>query len=185
MYHLAKNNDVLEKVYSEVSQVLGSGPGAGDLTVADLHKLPYLMKVVKEIFRYYPPAGQVYTRISTAEDIVGGYQVNASTTFLIHAGSIQQDQRFWENPKQFNPDRFDKPITDHAYIPFGGGKKGCPAANIATQTITTYVAYIARNFEWTYEGKDDPPVIRMGLSAETQNPFRFRLHSRVPHKDEL
>jgi cytochrome P450 len=182
MYLLAKNPTVLERAYREVSAVLTSG--SRDITIADFHRMPYLLKVVKEIYRYYPPGGQIYARVSMEDDTLRDWMVPAGTTYMIHAASIHQDPRFWEEPTKFNPDRFDKPVGNHTWIPFGAGKKDCPGKDLALQITNAYFAYIIRNFQWTYHGEDDPPVMRMLLSAATKEPLLFKLQRRSA-KDEL
>jgi cytochrome P450 len=181
MWLLAQNPSVADKAYAEISQVLGSS--SRDITIADFHKLPYLLKVVKEIFRYYPAAGQVFPRIANKDDTLRDWKLPAGTTLMINPGSIHQDPRFWENPAEFNPDRFDKPIINDSWIPFGRGKKGCPGADLGTRIANTYIAYLIRNFKWTYEGKE-APVYRMLIAARTKDPLVFKLQRRNA-KDEL
>lgn len=190
MHLLAKNPNVFDKVFAEVSNVVGGGSNARDLTVADMHKLPYLTKVVKEILRFYPPAGQIVSRVSTQPDVLGEYAIDANTIFEINVGSIHQDARFWPNPTQFNPDRFTdaspSSSNNNAWLPFGAGKKGCPGADLGLQTSATYFAYLIRNFKWVSEIKSGDPVYRFGLAAETEAPFRFTLQARSSSKrDEL
>lgn len=181
MYLLAKNPTVLERAYREVSAVLTTA--ARDLTIADFHRMPYLLKVVREIYRYYPPGGQIYARVSMEDDTLRDWQVPAGTTYMIHTASIHQDPRFWANPTEFNPDRFDTPVANNTWIPFGGGKKDCPGKDLALQVSNAFFAHLIRNFKWTYAG-EDPPVIRMLLSAAPKDPFLFKLQRRSA-KDEL
>lgn len=48
---------------------------------------------------------------------------------MIATGAISYDEEYWENPKEFNPDRFtNEEIAKRpsfSFMPFGEGPKNC------------------------------------------------------------
>jgi len=71
-----------------------------------------------------------------------GYRIVASAT-LIH-----NDERFFERPKQFEPDRFvgRKPDT-YTWIPFGGGTRRCIGAAFAQMEMDIVLRTMLRSFD--------------------------------------
>jgi len=178
MYLLCKTPEAMQRAYEEVVSVMGN-EGWHDLTPDDLRKMPYMYMVTKEIYRYFPPGGQIYARLNLHTDNLRDWKLPPKTNIMVNTGNIHQDPRFWENPKEFNPDRFDKPIVNNSWIPFGKGKKNCPGDDVSLRATTVFLANLIRSFTWTYEGKDDPPIIRMYLNAGTANPMLFKFQRRV------
>ena len=57
---------------------------------------------------------------------------------------------FWENPKAFDPNRFDKNTQTRqhpfAYLPFGGGPRICMGINFAYMEAVFIIAMIVQRF---------------------------------------
>jgi cytochrome P450 len=64
------------------------------------------------------------------------------------ATMIHNDERFFERPRQFEPDRFlaRKPDT-YTWIPFGGGTRRCPGAAFAHLEMDIVIRTLLREFE--------------------------------------
>jgi cytochrome P450 len=71
----------------------------------DLHRLPYTTAVVQEAMRLYPPVW-LLPRMTTEEDVVGGFRVPAGADVLISPYTLHRDPRFWPRPERFEPERF-------------------------------------------------------------------------------
>ena len=78
--------------------------------------------------RLYPPAWFI-ARTALADDEIGGHRIPARATVVVSPYVIHRHPGYWENPEQFNPERFSlEPSADrhpYAYIPFGGGQHSC------------------------------------------------------------
>ncbi|KAL7115164.1 hypothetical protein ACP275_04G167900 [Erythranthe tilingii] len=101
----------------------------------DIANLPYLRAVIKEAFRLYPPAPLLAPRETMQKCTIDGYEIEARTLVYINAWSIGRDSEIWENPNEFLPERFlgsevDVRGRDPELIPFGIGRRGCPAISI-------------------------------------------------------
>ncbi len=123
-YALARHPNVEAALWAELDQVLGGRAP----TVEDLGNLPYTKMVLSESLRLYPPIYAI-AREPVRDFTVGGYTIRAGTLVLLSPYVMQRDPRFYPDPEQFNPRRWD-PATGtrpprFAYFPFGGGSRGC------------------------------------------------------------
>jgi cytochrome P450 len=147
-YLLAQHPAVEAQLVDEVRRVL-----AGRLpTVADLPRLRYTEMVVTESMRLYPPAFMVTRRVVEPFE-VGGHRMAPDTTLVMSQWVVQRDQRWFEAPEAFRPERWEsdlaKRLPRYAYFPFGGGPRLCIGNTFATMEATLLLATIAQRFRFT------------------------------------
>ncbi len=85
----------------------------------------------------------------TLEDFpLGEWTVPKGTQVVVSAQMIHRDERFFERPLQFQPDRFidTKPDT-YTWIPFGGGTRRCPGAAFAHMEMDVVLRTLLRHYE--------------------------------------
>lgn len=150
LYLLAQHPEWLDSLAEEAEQVL---PESG-VTADDINNLKRCRMVLDESLRMFPPAWQ-FTRRSTSEDVVGGYQIGRDITLWISPYVTQRRPDLWESSSEFMPERFvgnaqDKPLG-YSYFPFGGGPRKCLGMNLALTEATLTLAQIARVFRLTPE----------------------------------
>jgi len=77
-------------------------------------------RFVEEVRRFYPffPAAVARTRHDTTW---GDHAVPGGTRVLLDLYGTDHDERAWERPDVFDPDRFAQPVCPHAFVPQGGG----------------------------------------------------------------
>jgi cytochrome P450 len=76
---------------------------------------------------------------------------------FVNSWAIQRDPTVWEMPEEFLPDRFkDNPIDfkgqDFDFIPFGGGRRGCPGLTFGITSVEYVIANILYWFDWKLPG---------------------------------
>lgn len=142
---LAQHPEVEEKLRAELDAVLGGRlPGA-----ADLPKLQYTDRVIREALRLYPPAWRILRR--TEEPFaVGDYVLPAGSNIVLSQWVTQRDLRWFSEPESFYPDRWSEEtvakLPRFAYFPFGGGPRVCIGAGFAMMEATLLLATIAQRF---------------------------------------
>ena len=127
-------------------------PGGRPPGAADLDRLPWATAVVNEAMRLYPPAW-VIEREAVAGDAVRGVRIPARSTVAVSPYLIHRHPEFWPDPAGFDPRRFlpgadGAPGVPHryAYIPFGGGRRGCVGAGFAQLESVLVLATLCRQY---------------------------------------
>ncbi|HLE16036.1 MAG TPA: cytochrome P450 [Anaerolineales bacterium] len=145
-YLLSQNPWAVERLRGELQgRLAGRAP-----RYADLEGLPYLRRVLDESLRLYPPAW-ILGRRAIGEDSIGGYYVAPGTVLAISIYTLHRHPAFWENPEDFDPQRFAPAIAarrhKYAYIPFGGGPRQCIGNNFGLLEAGLIIACVAQRFE--------------------------------------
>ena len=144
-YLLSQHPDIDRSIADEVDRVIGDGrPG-----FAHLDRLTVIRRSIDEALRLYPPAWG-FSRRALAEDELGGYVVPKGSLVFIIPFVIHRRPKLWPDPERFEPERF-APQTDgerprFAYLPFGGGPRGCIGNQFALIEAQLIVAAVAQRF---------------------------------------
>lgn len=104
-------------------------------------------KVIQEALRMYPPAWGMF-RSPHQEVVLGGeIAVPKGAHMMFNTYALHRHADYWEEPEQFNPNRFDQPLAHpFAYVPFGHGPRICIGQQIAKIQATWMVSSIVKNF---------------------------------------
>ncbi|KAA8514787.1 hypothetical protein F0562_017966 [Nyssa sinensis] len=150
MAELMKHPRVMKRVQEEVRDIIGSKGVVGE---DDLHKLPYLISVVKEILRLHPADPLLVPHETTQQCYIEGYRIRPKTMVYVNAWAIGRDPEAWENPEEFFPERFlgssiDYKGQDFELIPFGAGRRGCPGIQLGVVTVELALANLLYSFDW-------------------------------------
>lgn len=119
---LALHPEEERRVREEIERVLGARAPA----LVDLPSLPYTRAVIDEALRLYPPAWAV-GRQPLEDTLIAGIWVPKGTQVVICGWVLHRDERFFEQPGHFWPERWlGKPAPPRfAYLPFGAGPRVC------------------------------------------------------------
>ncbi|MGH7567241.1 MAG: cytochrome P450, partial [Gemmatimonadota bacterium] len=151
LYLLSQHPEVAARLETEVDRLNGRPPD-----IADLPRLAYTERVVRESMRLYPPAYS-FGREALADDEILGWPVAAGTTLFVFPWVLHRDARFYPDPLRFDPDRwtddFEQTLPRLAYLPFGSGPRMCIGREFARMELVLIVAAIAQRFrlEWGAE----------------------------------
>ena len=150
MSELIRKPRVLRKVQGEIRAVVGNNER---VQADDVPKLRYLKMVVKETLRLHPPATLLLPRETMRHVNICGYDVPAKTRIFVNAWSIGRDPASWNNPEEFNPDRFEVKDVDFngahfELVPFGAGRRICPGLAMGATNVEFTLANLLNCFEW-------------------------------------
>ena len=177
MAELIRNPSVMRKAQEEVRSAVR---GKYQVEESDLSRLIYLKLVVKESLRLHPPAPLLVPRKTNEDCTIRGYEVPANTQVFVNGKSIATDPNYWENPNEFQPERFlDSSIDfrgqNFELLPFGAGRRGCPGTNFAVLLIELALANLLHRFDWELADgmrrEDLDMEEAIGITVHKKNPL--------------
>ncbi|ESQ35511.1 hypothetical protein EUTSA_v10009445mg, partial [Eutrema salsugineum] len=150
MTELARNRRVMNKVQEEIRTTLG--PGKKIITEEDVNKVDYLQLILKETFRLHPPIPLV-TRQTMSHVKIQGYDIPPKTPIQNNAWTIGRDPKCWTDPEDFIPERFANSSIDFRgqnfnLLPFGSGRRICPAIPMSIAGIELALLNLLYFFDW-------------------------------------
>ncbi|KAK6243720.1 hypothetical protein QUC31_010129 [Theobroma cacao] len=178
MANLVKYPHIQEKLFMEIKGVMGDDEEM--VKEDDLQKMPYLKAVILEGLRRYPPLRFLMPHAVTEDVVLNGYLVPKNGTVNFMIGDMGWDQKLWEDPMSFKPERFlgtdnkdgeGFDITgskEIKMIPFGAGRRICPGYALAILHLEYFVANLVWHFEWKAVDGDN-------VNMEEKHEFSVRM----------
>ncbi|RDX92348.1 Cytochrome P450 83B1, partial [Mucuna pruriens] len=150
MTALLKNPNVMKKVQEEVRNLFGD---KNFINEDDIERLPYLKAVVKETLRLFPPSPLLLPRETMEQCNIDGYEIQPKTLVHVNAWAIAMDPENWEEPEKFYPERFiensmELKGNEFEVIPFGSGRRMCPAKHMGIVNVELSLANLVHSFDW-------------------------------------
>ncbi|KAK6262961.1 hypothetical protein QUC31_008777 [Theobroma cacao] len=176
MTELIQHPEIMAKVKKELADAVGLNS-----TVEEDHlpNLGYLHAVIKETFRLHPPLPLLVARCPSVSSNVGGYTIPKGSTVFLNIWSIHRDPHIWDNPSEFqperflnNPDKFDYYGNDFRYMPFGSGRRRCPGLPLGEKMLYLMLASLLHSFEWKLpKGTEHDLSSKFGIVMKKKNPL--------------
>lgn len=185
---MLKNPTILKRAQEEMDQVIGRNRR---LMESDIPKLPYLQAICKETFRKHPSTPLNLPRIAQKDCQVNGYYIPKGTRLSVNIWAIGRDPNVWENPLEFNPDRFlsgkmakiDPRGNDFELIPFGAGRRICAGTRMGIVLVEYILGTLVHSFDWKLPF-DDINELNMdesfGLALQKAVPLVAMVSPRLP-----
>ncbi|RIB30974.1 cytochrome P450 [Gigaspora rosea] len=179
---LANNPHVQSKAHQELDRVIGQSRMP---EVSDEQNIPYIRAIIKEGQRY---CGAIYLGVPHAideDDEYNGYHIPANSVVILNQYGIHMDEKRYENPKEFKPERFlgftgssaalaNGNYENRDHFGFGAGRRLCTGIHMAERELLLGVSRLL----WCFKienasplGKDGKPIpinldkIRNGLTV--------------------
>jgi cytochrome P450 len=118
--------------------------------------MPFCRAFIYEVFRYISNGSLGLPHLVTKDIQVDQYRFKKDDILLSNIWFIHHDPHFWENPWEFNPERFlgsDGTLlpASHAKMrriaTFSVGRRICPGKDIALNRIFLYLTNILQKFD--------------------------------------
>ncbi|KAJ9181465.1 hypothetical protein P3X46_009593 [Hevea brasiliensis] len=179
MAELLHNPKELHKVQAEIRSTIGPNK---KLQEKDIENLPYLKAVIKETLRLHPPLPFLVPHMAMDSCKMLGYYIPKETQILVNVWAIGRDPKTWEDPLAFKPDRFLEPnMVDYKghhfeFIPFGSGRRMCPAMPLASRVLPLALGSLLYSFDWVLadgiKAEDMDMSERMGITLRKSVPLK-------------
>ncbi|MFJ6760551.1 cytochrome P450 [Streptomyces sp. NPDC091273] len=171
LHLLARHPEEQDRAREEISRVLGDRTPEA----ADMDRLPYLTRVLKEAMRLYP-AAPVIGRKAVADTRIGEHTVPAGADVILAPWVTHRHPAHWPDPDRFDPERFtpeaEAARPRYAWFPFGGGPRACIGQHFSMLESVVALAMILRAYE--FEAVDTEIPVGAGITLRTDGPVRCR-----------
>nr|ASX93970.1 cytochrome P450 CYP4AU14 [Zygaena filipendulae] len=153
---LGMHQDVQAKVYTEQEIIYGeSRRGANK---ADIQKMQYLERVIKESMRLYTVVPIIARNIDRNIYLPKcGVTLLAGTSAVIGSFAVHRSKTVWgPDADEFDPDRFlpERSIDRHlaAFLPFSYGSRNCIGRNFGMLIMKSIISRIVRSYKIQADG---------------------------------
>lgn len=172
LHQIGTHREVAERFYTEIDSVLDE-----EITLAELQELEYLEQIINESLRLYPPIHAI-PRVTTRRVDIGDYTLPADAEVLLSVWSLHRDERFYNDPLSFDPDRWDEttPRTQgYSFVPFGGGPRICIGRHFARLEMKAVLATIGQKFRLDAE---DEISVTPRMTTQPDGAVPIEVHKR-------
>jgi cytochrome P450 len=177
LHLLGRHPDVQDRVRSEVMSVIGDQPP----TAEHVRAMTYTTAALQEALRLYPSAPLIGRR-SVADDEICGYHVPAETEVAVVPWVIHRRADLWPDPLRYDPARFVPPVPAdrhrYAWMPFGGGPRGCIGQHFSITESVLALAMIVRGFTLEAVGDSDHVPVDSAITIRPVQPVLSRVAAR-------
>ena len=193
--HFATDKESLERLRAEFEQNIDTKGKTfaevvkDNINIESLNDLSYLSNVIYEALRFNPPAANTSHLHFEKDTKIGDFEVKAFDPMIINIFHMHFNSKYWQDPKKFNPNRFDPAHPDAltpdgkkrpqaCWLPFNGGRRICfgkTFAELVLKMINTMLAQ-SFDFEFSEKGKYDEnnlPFFIIGASHYPKVPMKL------------
>ncbi len=155
IYQLGRFPQILDKLRSELKNVVGELRESTILTSEQLKKMIFLEAVIKETLRTLPPSSTANRRL-TKSVVLDGMLYAKGCSIVAEPRLAHMMPEYFPQPKIFAPERFLPPRNEgkmYQFIPFGGGVHGCLGAQMAMVITKIFAFHLVSLFDCKLTGE--------------------------------
>ncbi|XP_078605868.1 cytochrome P450 2J4-like [Branchiostoma floridae x Branchiostoma japonicum] len=150
LLYLAMDTNIQERVQTEIDAVVGGALPA----LSHRSRLPYTDACIMEAQRIRTVVPLGLPHATTRQVTINGFDLPAGTQVLSNLWSVHMDPEYWPDPERFDPSKFldaegriiNKP---DAFMPFSGGRRGCPGDQLAKMELFLFFTTLLQNFTFS------------------------------------
>ncbi|KAM4601566.1 cytochrome P450 20A1 [Polymixia lowei] len=143
VHFLSTSEEVQEKLYQELEEVLGSDP----VSLDKIPQLRYCQQVLNETVRT-AKLTPVAARLQEVEGKVDQHVIPKETLVIYALGVVLQDANTWSIPYRFDPDRFEEESARKSFSLLGfSGNQACPELRFAYTVATVLLSTLVRQLK--------------------------------------
>ncbi|KAG5667307.1 hypothetical protein PVAND_015293 [Polypedilum vanderplanki] len=172
-YELALNQDIQDRLRTEINEVIAKHNG--EVTYESIMEMKYLDMVFNESLRKYPVVDfQIRQSVKDFPIANTNLVIPAKTMIIVPVHAIHNDEKYYENPDKFDPERFTdenvKKRHPFTYLPFSHGPRTCIGMRFGTLQTKIGLIKLLRNFRILPCSKTIIPM-KFSPNAQFQSPL--------------
>ncbi|XP_012540006.1 cytochrome P450 9e2-like [Monomorium pharaonis] len=185
-HEIAVNPAVQTKLQQEIDKVLKESNG--EVSYESINGLEYLDAVISEVLRLYPPVPfteRICEKSYELPPALPGeksFVVKKDMTFCIPIYAIHHDNKYYDNPDKFSPERFLNNkfhLNSSHYLPFGLGPRMCIASKFAILQVKVVLFHLLAQCELKPCAKTPSPLkFAKTLTLMPNNGFWLNIQRR-------
>ncbi|XP_041987650.1 cytochrome P450 6B6-like [Aricia agestis] len=149
LHNLAYHPECQARCQREIDDVLEKYDGK--LSFDAVKEMKFTEMCLKEALRILPSPGFLHRKCTRPYTLPGtDLTIDKDVAIVISAQGLHHDERYFDEPEQFRPDRFDPErgdkIPKYAYMPFGEGPRSCIGERMGIMQSLAGVATVLRHF---------------------------------------
>ncbi|XP_061370472.1 ent-kaurenoic acid oxidase 2-like isoform X1 [Gastrolobium bilobum] len=146
-FFLQQHPEYLHKAKAEQEEIIKKRPPTQKgLTLSEVRQMDFLYKVIDETMRVITFSLVVF-REAKIDVNINGYTVPKGWKILVWFRSVHLDPEIYPNPKEFNPNRWNKEHKAGEFLPFGAGSRLCPGNDLAKMEIAVFLHHFLLNYK--------------------------------------
>ncbi|XP_011060554.1 PREDICTED: cytochrome P450 9e2-like [Acromyrmex echinatior] len=163
-HEIAANPEIQLKLQQEIDKVLDESNG--EVSYETINRLEYLDAVISEALRLYPPITALERICKKTFELPPA--LPNEKPFIMKKGmvawipvlAIHHDEKYYDNPKKFDPERFlnNKMNNSSNYMPFGLGPRMCIANRFAMLEVKILFFHLLARCELKPSAKTRSPI---------------------------
>nr|UEN71143.1 cytochrome P450 4AV17 [Meteorus pulchricornis] len=148
LWELARHPQIQKRLRAEIHQCLEKN----GLTYESVNSMKYLMQVINETLRFYPPA-PLLDRVASEDYKIPDHDlvIKKGTVVYVPLPGIHMDPKYFPNPEKFDPDRFSderkNEIETCTFMPFGEGPRICIGLRVGMLQTAVGLVKIVQDYE--------------------------------------
>ncbi|XKL61636.1 hypothetical protein PGB90_001469 [Kerria lacca] len=147
LYALSNNQRVQDKLYDEIKTNLLSKDT--EPTYQDYMNMKYLECVIKETMRIYTTIPMFGRKVEEDIQLPSGYTIPKGTLVNFLLIRTHNDERYFPNPTQFKPERFENSIKHpYSFLPFSAGLRNCIGQRFAILEMKTVITTLLSKYQF-------------------------------------
>ena len=153
LYHLSQNPKYLDDLKKERD---GTYNKEQHVTAETLQKMNVLHAVLKETLRLHTPSPIIFPRITLQDHEILDFKIRKGTIVRPDFMTTMSDERHFESPEQFKPDRWlssEQKLDPYAFIPFSAGARSCIGQNFAIIEAKIIISEFLNKFSYKIDEK--------------------------------
>lgn len=179
---LANRPEVQGGVHEELDRVVGWGANP---RTEDRVRLPWTFASIAESMRYRTATPLTRPCRAPADMATGGFHIPAGSLLLGNIHSIHHDERFWEAPGRFQPERFlaaggsaPKALGFGALMSLGGVTGPRAGGELAEDSVWLFASRLLGRLRFDLPGELPLPEEAVNGLAISPRPFQLALSLR-------